>query len=87
MSYSEDHVRNKLSKELEPSHLEVEDFSDGCGAKFNVLIVSSKFEGKSLLDRQRMVNAVLEEEMKTIHALTQKTYTTEQWEKMKAKNI
>jgi stress-induced morphogen len=30
-----------------------------------------------------MVNAVIDEEMKTIHALTQKTLTPEQWEKQK----
>lgn len=31
----------------------VEDFSDGCGAKYNILVVSEKFTGKSLLQRQR----------------------------------
>jgi Stress-induced morphogen (activity unknown) len=32
---------------------EVQDESDGCGAKFSVLIVSDKFEGKPLLQRHR----------------------------------
>lgn len=32
---------------------EVIDESDGCGAKFSVTIVSSIFEGKSLLQRHR----------------------------------
>jgi hypothetical protein len=32
---------------------EVRDESDGCGAKFSVLIVSDKFEGKPLLQRHR----------------------------------
>jgi len=31
----------------------VEDMSDGCGAKFDCLIVSSQFEGKPLLQRHR----------------------------------
>lgn len=31
----------------------------------------------------RMVNAILEEELKEIHAFSQKTLTTEQWEKSK----
>lgn len=31
----------------------VEDFSDGCGYKYNVIIVTKKFEGQSLLARQR----------------------------------
>jgi stress-induced morphogen len=32
---------------------EVQDESDGCGAKFSVLIVSDKFDGKPLLQRHR----------------------------------
>ncbi len=32
----------------------------------------------------RLVNSVLEEELKEIHAFSQKTLTPEQWEKQKA---
>lgn len=32
---------------------EVQDESDGCGAKFSVVVVSDKFEGKPLLQRHR----------------------------------
>ena len=81
--YSADYIKEKLAKELETEHIEVEDLSDGCGGKFQALIVSSKFEGLPLLKRHRLVNSVLEEEMKTIHAFTQKTLTPEQW---RAKN-
>ena len=59
----------------------VEDMSDGCGAKFNALIVSPKFDGIPLLQRHRMVNSVLEDELKSIHAFTMKTYTPQQYEK------
>uniref|UniRef100_A0A182M0S4 dolichyl-P-Glc:Man9GlcNAc2-PP-dolichol alpha-1,3-glucosyltransferase n=1 Tax=Anopheles culicifacies TaxID=139723 RepID=A0A182M0S4_9DIPT len=59
--------------------LEVVDESDGCGGKFRVVVVSSQFQGKPLLARHRLVNAALEEELKTIHAFSQKTYTPEQW--------
>lgn len=31
------------------------DESDGCGGKFNVIVVSEKFEGKPLLQRHRSV--------------------------------
>ncbi|KAK0098865.1 hypothetical protein PV326_000800 [Microctonus aethiopoides] len=61
--------------------LEVEDQSDGCGGKFSVLIVSEKFEGKPLLQRHRLVNSILSEELKEIHAFSQKTLTPVQWEK------
>ncbi|XP_014225279.1 bolA-like protein 2 [Trichogramma pretiosum] len=83
MPYSEEHIRQKLQKELEPLHLTVEDQSDGCGGKFSVLVVSEKFAGKTLLQRHRLVNGILEEELKDIHAFSQKTLTPEQWEKQK----
>uniref|UniRef100_A0A2H1VIB3 SFRICE_005546 n=1 Tax=Spodoptera frugiperda TaxID=7108 RepID=A0A2H1VIB3_SPOFR len=63
---------------------EVTDDSDGCGAKFSVLIVSDKFQGKPLLARHRLVNTVLQEELKSIHAFTQKTLTVEQWNAQKS---
>lgn len=59
---------------------EVVDESDGCGGKFNAVIVSEQFAGKSLLQRHRLVNTALQEELKTIHAFSQKTFTPEQWE-------
>jgi stress-induced morphogen len=63
----------------------VEDLSDGCGAKIDVLVVSDKFEGMGLLDRQRAVHAALEDEMKTIHAITMKCKTVKQWQAMQNK--
>ncbi|KAM7514303.1 hypothetical protein LguiA_003886 [Lonicera macranthoides] len=53
-----------------------------CGAKFTVEIVSEQFEGKRLLERHRMVNGALVEEMKDIHALSiTKALTPDQWKK------
>ncbi|CAH8444686.1 unnamed protein product [Schistosoma turkestanicum] len=69
-----DVIEQKL-KSLDPLHIEVVDLSDGCGLKFDVKIISQEFEGKSLLDRHRL----LEEEMRSIHALTLKTLTPSQW--------
>ena len=77
--YTADYIKEKLEKELETSHIEVTDTSDGCGGKFECVIVSAKFEGLPLLKRHRMVNGVLEDEMKTIHAFTQKTLTPQQF--------
>jgi stress-induced morphogen len=53
--------------------------SDGCGAKFNALIVSPKFDGLQLLQRHRLVNDVLAQELKSIHAFTMKTLTPNQY--------
>jgi len=59
--------------------LEVADVTEGgCGSKFAVVVVSDAFEGVGLLDRQRRVNKALEGPLKSIHALTLKTWTVKE---------
>mmetsp|Transcript_2353 Transcript_2353/g.3706 ORF Transcript_2353/g.3706 Transcript_2353/m.3706 type:complete len:98 (-) Transcript_2353:110-403(-) len=53
--------------------VKAEDQSDGCGAKFEIEIVSPAFAGKPLLAQHRLVHKVIEEERTHIHALTLKT--------------
>jgi stress-induced morphogen len=77
--FTEQYIKDKLIKGVEAELVEVTDQSDGCGGKFEVLVVSKLFEGKPLLARHRLVNSVLEEELKTIHAFSQKTLTPAQW--------
>nr|XP_043632722.1 protein BOLA2 [Erigeron canadensis] len=80
---TKEQVESALRSKLAPSHLEVIDTSGGCGASFQVEIVSEQFEGKRLLERHRMVNGVLAEEMKDIHALSiTKAQTPDQWKKL-----
>ena len=82
--YSEEYIKNKLKESLEAEHVEVVDQSDGCGGKFEAVIVSNQFEGRGLLARHRLVNTALAEELKTIHAFSQKTFTPEQWKQKHA---
>ena len=49
---------------------EVEDKSGGCGQSFDVKIVSKDFEGKTPLQRHRIVNDALKEEIAQVHAFT-----------------
>ena len=77
-------VAKLQSSHFAPSIVEISDTSDGCGSKFDAVIVAEAFEGVPLLERQRMVNAVIAEEMETIHAFTMKTWTPQQYEKKKA---
>jgi len=57
---------------------------DGDGTHFDALIVSTEFEGKSLIERHKLVYSVLGDAMKErIHALSLKTFTPEQWGKNK----
>ncbi|KAF9666048.1 hypothetical protein SADUNF_Sadunf16G0188300 [Salix dunnii] len=80
MGVTKEQVESTLKSKLDPSHLEVVDTSGGCGASFAIEIVSEQFEGKRLLERHRLVNAALEEEMKEIHALSiKKAVTPAQW--------
>ena len=51
---------------------------------FEAIIVSPRFEKKTMLARARLVNTALKEEIATIHAWTPKCYTPEQWAKMQA---
>ena len=82
---SKETLEGKLTESFAPIHLSLEDLSDGCGAKWNAIIVSEKFNGVPLKDRHQLVYAALKTEMATIHALTMKTWTQEQWEKNKNK--
>ncbi|XP_077996114.1 bolA-like protein 2 [Glandiceps talaboti] len=80
-------LQEKLKTELEAVHVEIEDKTDPhCkGGKYVAIIVSEKFQGKSLVQRHRLVNGCLEEELKEkIHALSMKTLTPEQWQKQQS---
>uniref|UniRef100_A0A452GUY0 BolA family member 2 n=1 Tax=Gopherus agassizii TaxID=38772 RepID=A0A452GUY0_9SAUR len=75
-------LRGRLLRGLEAEHVEVEDTTPSrCSTSFKVLVVSSRFRGKPLLQRHRLVNELLAEELKRIHAFEQRTLTPEQWEK------
>ncbi|KAJ4964788.1 hypothetical protein NE237_016637 [Protea cynaroides] len=87
MGVTKEEVQASLTSKLNPSHLEVTDTSGGCGASFEIEIVSEQFEGKRLLERHRMVNTALTEEMKHIHALSiKKALTSAQWKQQQESN-
>lgn len=72
-------IRAMIEAGMPGSSVEVE----GDGTHFEAVIVSSDFSGKSLLERHQLVYKVLGDAMKErIHALSLKTYTPEQWEKL-----
>ena len=52
------------------------------GSKYNAIVVSAEFEGKSLVAEQKMVYAAVNEHIQSgvIHALTIKAYTPEEWD-------
>lgn len=68
-------IENKLraSSRLQPTDVEVQDTSSGCGSFFKIKIISPVFEGKPLIQQHRLVNEVLREEIKEIHGFTLET--------------
>ena len=52
----------------------------GDGRHFEAKVISDQFEGKSLLQRHRMVNAAVEKQISSdeLHALSIKAYTPQQ---------
>jgi len=78
-------LEDTLRSSLTISHLVIEDTSSGCGENYSVVIVSDDFEGKTTLERHKIVNEVLKDQIAAIHAFSQKTLTSKQYEAQKAK--
>jgi BolA family transcriptional regulator, general stress-responsive regulator len=85
----EERIKEKLTKAFAPQSLEIVNDSDrhaghagspGTGeSHFSVKVVSAAFAGKSRLERHRMVNEVLAEELAgKIHALAVSALTPEE---------
>ena len=78
-------IKQTLSNVLPVTLVETQDLTGG-GDHWQVIIVSSAFEGKGLLEQHRIVNEALKEPLadQRIHALALKTYSPAQWEKLGA---
>ena len=77
-------IQSLVQKTLPDAQVQIQDLTGG-GDHFQLIVVSSVFEGKRLVDQHRLVNASLQAELKEkIHALALKTYTPEQWKKINA---
>jgi acid stress-induced BolA-like protein IbaG/YrbA len=76
-------IKQTLAQALPVTLVETQDLTGG-GDHWQVIIVSSVFEGKGLLEQHRIVNEALKEPLadQRIHALALKTYSPSQWEKL-----
>lgn len=84
----EDTMVTKLTAHFSPTHLEVSNESHmhnvpaNSETHFKVTIVSEAFNQKRLIQRHRLVNELLSEELAGgVHALAMHTYTLEDWGK------
>ncbi|XP_032793208.2 bolA-like protein DDB_G0274169 [Daphnia magna] len=80
-------IRDKLVRQFSPVHLDIINESymhnvpKGSETHFKVVVVSDKFENTSLLQRHRLVNEILQNELKNgVHALSIVAKTPSQWE-------
>ena len=76
-------IETKIKEKIKTSHLEVIDLRGG--DHIQVIMVSPDFEDKSLVEQHKIVYDALSNEMKSnsIHALTLKTFSPSQWQKVK----
>ncbi len=88
MGSRKERIEQQIEQQLEPTHLEVTDFSHqhsgraGTESHFTVVVVSPKFEGIRTVQRHRMLYGALSAEMESgLHALQIHAYTESEMEK------
>ena len=59
---------------------------EGDGSHFSATVISDTFIGKSMLEQQKLVMATVNEQIRSgdLHALSIKSYTCNEWEKLNA---
>ncbi|KAF7997163.1 hypothetical protein HCN44_005440 [Aphidius gifuensis] len=59
-------LRNKFPK---AKVIEVNDISGGCGAMFEINVVSTEFKGLNTVKQHRLINETLKDEIKDMHGI------------------
>ncbi len=77
---SPDQVEAMIKAGLPDAQVQIQDLTGG-GDHYQVVVVSSAFAGKSLVQQHQVVYGAVRQAMSTedIHALSMKTYTPESW--------
>tara|TARA_B110000467_G_scaffold5688_1_gene5085 strand:+ start:81 stop:326 length:246 start_codon:yes stop_codon:yes gene_type:complete len=76
---TEESVKQRIESGLSDSQVQVVD-TKGTGDHFSVVVISDKFEGKSLVKRHQMVYTTVSDVLtKELHALQLKTYSSKEW--------
>lgn len=73
-------VESMIKAGLPDAIVQIQDLTGG-GDHYQAVVVSAKFEGKSLVQQHQLVYGALKQAMATeeIHALALKTYTPQSW--------
>jgi len=85
-------IKEKITNALHPEYLEVANESHmhnvppDSESHFKVTVVTTKFHGKMLVARHRMLNQLLKEELDgPVHALSLNTLTPKEWKEKNGK--
>lgn len=76
-------VKKTIQQEIADAQVFVKDLTGG-GDHLEAIVISSQFEGKTIVKQHQLVYGALQSELKSeaIHALALKTYTPETWQTM-----
>lgn len=81
-----DIIEQKLDQGLTLKHLEIINESDnhnvppGSESHFKLVVVSDAFNGCKLIDRHKVINRLLADELAgAVHALAMHTFTEDEW--------
>lgn len=78
---SPDQVKTMIQSGLPDAQVQIQDLTGG-GDHYQVVVVSSAFAGKGLVQQHQLVYGAVRQAMSSeaIHALSLKTYTPEAWD-------
>ncbi|XP_003389829.1 PREDICTED: uncharacterized bolA-like protein C4B3.11c [Amphimedon queenslandica] len=63
-------ITSLLHDKLNPTYLQVNDISGGCGSMYRIIIDGEIFKGKKTIEQHKIVNEALGDEIKGLHGLT-----------------
>lgn len=79
---TQDEIQKKIETRFPGSQVLVHDLT-GTADHYQVTVISTFFEGKSMIDQHRMIKAVFDQDIASgdVHALSLKTFTPGEWKK------
>ncbi|MBF2077682.1 MAG: BolA family transcriptional regulator [Synechococcales cyanobacterium T60_A2020_003] len=80
-----DQVQAMIKTHLPDAEVQIQDLTGG-GDHYQAVVVSSAFQGKTLVQQHQLVYGAVKAAMASndIHALALKTYTPEEWQTIQA---
>lgn len=78
----EEVIKKILIEQFKPRVLNVQDVSGGCGAMYNILLVSDQFNGQTPVKRHKAVLYALRAQVEKMHGISLLLKTEEEYKKL-----